>query len=181
LWRRRPDTAWEPCAPVTSTWRRGVDSILEQFAASTPGARIERKTASVAWHYRQADAEFGARQAHELRMLLGDALSNQPLEVLEGKKVIEIRLRGVSKALVAHHTKFPGHHAVVAIGDDRTDEDLFHALPPGAVTIAVGNAPTRAAHQVADHRGVRRILLDIRTALDAALDGVIVGSQAGVE
>ena len=31
-------------------------------------------------------------------MLLGDALSNQPLEVLEGNKVIEVRLRGVSKA-----------------------------------------------------------------------------------
>jgi len=181
LWQRCPGTGWEACTLVTSAWRRGVDDILEQFAASTPGARIERKTASVAWHYRQADSEFGARQAHELRMLLGDALSNQPLEVLEGKKVIEIRLRGVSKALVAHHTKFPDHHAVIAVGDDRNDEDLFHALPPDAVTVAVGDAPTRAAHHVADHHSVRRILLDILAAPDATLDEIVVGSPARVE
>lgn len=82
-----------------------------------------------AWHYRGAQREFGARQAHELCMLLGDALSNQPFEVLEGKKVIEVRLRGVNKAIVAENverTSAPGA-AVIAIGDDRTDEDLFRA------------------------------------------------------
>jgi trehalose 6-phosphate synthase/phosphatase len=67
----------------------------------SPGSLLEVKGASVAWHYRGAPREFGARQTHELRLLLGDVLSNQPLEVLEGKKVIEVRLRVVSKALMA--------------------------------------------------------------------------------
>jgi trehalose-6-phosphatase len=44
-------------------------------------------------------------QSHELRVWLGDALNNQPLEVLEGKRVIEVRVRGVSKALVAHRVQ----------------------------------------------------------------------------
>jgi trehalose 6-phosphate synthase/phosphatase len=90
-------------------------------------------------------------------MLLGDALSNQPLEVLEGKKVIEIRLRGISKATVVHRSLFHDD-AVVAVGDDQTDEDLFHALPASAITIAVGSAPTAAQYRVADYSAVRELL-----------------------
>jgi trehalose 6-phosphate synthase/phosphatase len=157
-WHRSGDGApWHAAAPAMSAWMSRVMPILEQFTSSTPGSRIERKDASLAWHYRQADPEFGARQAHELRMLLGDALSNQPLEVLEGNKVIEIRVRGISKAAVAHRSLFHDD-AVVAIGDDQTDEDLFNALPPSAITIAAGSAPTAARYRVADYRAVRELL-----------------------
>ena len=161
FWHRPAAGArWEAAAFVSPTWIARVRTILEQFTASTPGARIEEKSASIAWHYRGAQREFGTRQAHELRMLLGDALSNQPLEVLEGKKVIEVRLRGVSKALVAHRIADEPSSTgqIVAIGDDRTDEDLFRALPPIAVTIAVGNSPSRARFRLDDYRAVRQAL-----------------------
>ena len=117
------------------------------WTSSSPARRARRwrsKSASLAWHYRCAPREFGARQAHELRMLLGDVLSNQPLEVLEGKKVIEVRLRGVSKCGVAQQVEAeltPGT-VVVAIGDDRTDEELFRALSPSSLTVAVDRACT---------------------------------------
>ena len=99
--RRNPSAAWEPAVTVVPDSMERVRQILEQFTASTPGSHVEVKSASIAWHYRGAPREFAARQAHELRMLLGDLLSNQPLEVLEGKKVIEVRLRGVGKGVVA--------------------------------------------------------------------------------
>ncbi len=159
-YRRAPGEAWEAAAVLRPEWLKRVLPILEQFTASTPGAQIEIKSASVAWHYRGARREFGARQAHELRMLLGDALSNQPLEVLEGKKVIEIRLRGVSKARVIYEmeTHALANAMVIAIGDDRTDEELFRALPASSITIAVGARPTRAKFRVDDHRAVRQLL-----------------------
>jgi trehalose 6-phosphate synthase/phosphatase len=169
FWHRPASGApWEAAAPIPTSWRQRVEDILDQFTARTPGARIESKTASVAWHYRQADPEFGARQAHELRMLLGDALSNQPLEVIEGKKVIEIRLRGASKAAVAQRTAFDEHDGIIAVGDDRTDEDLFHSLPATAVTIAVGSAPTAARYHVAGCDAVRSLLQEILLARTAA-------------
>jgi trehalose 6-phosphate synthase/phosphatase len=90
-------------------------------------------------------------------MLLGEALSNQPLEVLEGKKVIEVRLRGITKAAVVHRTPF-GDDAIIAIGDDQTDEDLFNALPASAITIAAGAAPTAAHYRIPDYRAVRELL-----------------------
>jgi trehalose 6-phosphate synthase/phosphatase len=158
--RVSPRGTWEATAPIPGDWTRRVSPILEQFTANTPGSLIERKGASVAWHYRIADVEFGERQAHELRMLLGDALSNQPLEVLEGKKVIEVRLRGINKSVVAQRIRAaPGElPAILAIGDDRTDDDLFNALPESAVRIAVGGSRSRATHQLPDHRAVRAFL-----------------------
>ena len=149
--------------PVASDWMARVRPILDQFAVNTPGAHVEVKTASMAWHYRAAARDFGIRQAHELRLLLGDLLSNQPLEVLEGKKVIEVRVRGVSKGLVPQriHAEAGSSGVLVAIGDDRTDDDLFRALPPGGVSVAVGHSSTAARFRVNDHRSVRRLLLSL--------------------
>ena len=121
FWQRR-DGDWIAATRMAPDWLDRLRPLLEQFTAATPGSQVELKSASIAWHYRRAQREFGARQAHELRMLLGDALSNQPLEVLEGDKVIEVRLRGVNKGLVVRHLleqAEPGT-TVAAIGDDRT-------------------------------------------------------------
>jgi trehalose 6-phosphate synthase/phosphatase len=152
--------AWEAALAVPPDWMTRIKPILEQFAATTPGAHVETKSASLAWHYRGSPRDFGMRQAHELRMLLGDLLSNQPLEVLEGKKVIEVRWRGVSKRVVAQRiaAETGSGTMIVAIGDDRTDEELFRALPACSVTVAVGRSWTAAAFGLDDHRAVRRIL-----------------------
>jgi trehalose 6-phosphate synthase/phosphatase len=156
-WRDRASGQWVAADLVAPDWMARVRPILQQFTESTPGASVEEKSASVAWHFRNADPEFGARQAHELRLLLGDALSNQPFEVLEGRKVIEIRLRGISKGVVAQRAAAAGE-SVIAIGDDRTNEDLFLSLAPSAITIAVGRHVSRARYRVDDYRGVRQLL-----------------------
>jgi trehalose 6-phosphate synthase/phosphatase len=123
----------------------------------------------MAWHYRAVARDFGNRQAHELRLLLGDLLSNQPVEVLEGKKVIEVRMRGVNKGMVAQRIQAEAGDGVtlVAIGDDRTDEELFRALPATAISVAVGNLPTAARFHVNDYRSVRRLLSLLVQDLDA--------------
>jgi trehalose 6-phosphate synthase/phosphatase len=172
-YRPSHDDDWEAAAaPVPAEWLDKIESILQQFATDTPGAEVERKSASAAWHYRCADPEFGVRQAHELRMLLGDTLANQPFEVLEGKKVIEVRLRGVGKANVARrlHDIEPGT-LVVAFGDDRTDEDMFRALPAPALTIAVGDRPGGARYRLDDHLAVRELLTRLAAERRPALPG----------
>jgi trehalose 6-phosphate synthase/phosphatase len=163
--RPGPDAPWTAALNISPDWTSRVRPILDQFVATTPGSHVETKSATIGWHYRQAQPEFGARQARELRMMLGQALANQPFEVLEGKKVIEVRVRGVSKALVAHRMQAdPAARAVVlAMGDDRTDEDLFRALPPSSLTVAVGDLPARARFRLDDHRAVRDVL---RSLLD---------------
>jgi trehalose 6-phosphate synthase/phosphatase len=158
-YRSRPEEEWRAATTVAAAWMARIRPILEQFTVSTPGSRLEIKSAAMAWHFRGSQRDFGGRQAHELRMLLGDALSNQPVEVLEGKKVIEVRFRGISKAVLAldRHAA-PTPRTIVAFGDDRTDEDLFRALPRSSITVSVGRRLMGARYHVESHHAVRQLL-----------------------
>jgi trehalose 6-phosphate synthase/phosphatase len=44
------------------------------------------------------------------------------------------------------------------VGDDRTDEDTFAALPEGAIAVHVGPTPSRAALRIRDVATARAIL-----------------------
>ena len=75
--------------------------------------------------------------------------------------MIEVRPRGVSKARVVERvlaTLDPPLPTIAAMGDDRTDEDLFLALPPDAIAIAVGYRETIARYRVATPQAARQLL-----------------------
>ncbi|PTL82122.1 bifunctional alpha,alpha-trehalose-phosphate synthase (UDP-forming)/trehalose-phosphatase [Vitiosangium sp. GDMCC 1.1324] len=155
-----PGEPWTSLNGVTTDWKNLVRPVLEAFAARVPGAFVEEKSASLAWHYRQVDRVFGARQARELRLHLGEVFAQGPLEVLPGDKVVEVRARGVDKGRVVRLVTeglAPGT-LVVAIGDDRTDEDLFAALPEGSLAIHAGGKASRARYRVMGPDEVRKLL-----------------------
>jgi trehalose 6-phosphate synthase/phosphatase len=161
LWSRpTPDAAWSSLQDVPTEWKRLVRPILESFAARVPGALVEEKSASLAWHYRQVDPVVGARLARELRLNLGEVFAHGPLEVLPGDKVVEVRARGVNKGRVVERVTagLPPGTRVVAIGDDRTDEDLFAALPAEGISIHAGGKESRAGYRVEGPAEVRRLL-----------------------
>ena len=151
FWSRASNTSeWVPAGDMGATWREPALAILQDFTARTPGSLIEAKSVALAWHYRLADQESGARRANELRLHLAQLLSNQPVEILAGHKVVEIRPYGIHKGRIVPPLP-PDRLAstvVLAMGDDRTDEDLFAALPPEAITIKVGPGPTHARFRV---------------------------------
>ncbi len=90
---------------------------------------------------------------------LEQVLRGTSAELLRGEKVIEVRPGGVTKARVVERViaQFEAPlPAIAAMGDDRTDEDLFLALPPDAVAIGVGFRPTIAPLSRGDSsRGAR--------------------------
>lgn len=137
----------------TEAWVPTALRIMEDFAARTPGSLVERKAHGASWHHRTAAAGFGAHQAKRLAMELGAALASRPASILVGHKVIEVRAVEANKGrlvrwLVEREGLFDGDPAVVVLGDDRTDEDMFAAAPTGAVTVKVGAGPTAANHRL---------------------------------
>ena len=109
-------------------------------------------------------------QASELRTLLSNLLANSPVEVLPGNKVVEVRPHGMNKGMVVPPI-FAGaspHSAIIAIGDDRTDEDLFEALPDGSVTAHVGEGASMALYRLHDYSEVRQLLRDLAEGAKAA-------------
>ncbi len=167
LWSRmRPDEPWTLLRPVLPRLRDKVRPIFEHFTSTTRGSFIEEKTASIAWHYRLANADladdndFGEQQAKELRLLLGELLSNEPMQVISGSKVVEVRPMGVNKGTVVPLLLADAGAGarVLAIGDDRTDEDLFAALSANAYCVRVGDGPSVAAYRLSDPAEVRELL-----------------------
>jgi len=161
FWSRLPDgCTWVPAAEISGEWREPALAILHDITARTPGSLVEVKSVALAWHYRMADQEAGARRANELRLHLTQLLSNQPVEILAGHKVLEIRPYGVNKGRIVPllSPERLASTAVLAIGDDRTDEDLFAAAPANGLTVRVGPGPTRARFRLESVAAVRVLL-----------------------
>jgi trehalose 6-phosphate synthase/phosphatase len=161
FWSRPPRAvAWTPLDAASTEWKARVRLVLDDVTKRCAGSFVEEKTVSLAWHYRLADPELSLLRLTEARAALADLVRPGELELLTGSKVLEVRRRGVHKGRVvpAILADAPANSALVAIGDDRTDEDLFAALPPSALTIHVGAVNTKARYRLADPAAVRRFL-----------------------
>ena len=147
---------------ITTEWKERVRPILQLYVDRLPGALLEEKEFSLAWHYRRADPEQGPLRAKELLDDLAGYTRNIDVQVLEGNKVIEIRNTGVNKGTAAMEW-LTGHppEFILSIGDDWTDEDLFRALPPTAYSVRVGLATTAARYYLSNHTVVRRVLREL--------------------
>jgi trehalose 6-phosphate synthase/phosphatase len=127
-------------------WKERVRPILEAAADRAPGSFVEEKDLGLAWHYRLADPEIGPRVAGELLALLDRQLAGTDLVAVSGRKVVEVRYgwanKGNAGMALRATVEAPGFE--LAIGDDRTDEDLFERLPASAWTVHVGRGTTAA-------------------------------------
>jgi trehalose 6-phosphate synthase/phosphatase len=165
VWLRPNAGDWRMLKPITADWKERVRPILQLYVDRLPGALLEEKDFSLAWHYRRADPEQASVRAKELLDDLAGYTRNIDVQVLEGKKVLEVRNSGVTKGTAAREwLNDPAPDFVLAIGDDWTDEDLFAALPPSACSVRVGVANTAARFFLNNHTAVRRVLLDLITA-----------------
>jgi trehalose 6-phosphate synthase/phosphatase len=139
---RAPGEPWRELLELDLDWMPRIERLLRRVAADVPGAFVERKSCSVAWHYREAEPEYGAWRAHELLNDLQQQLASLPAEVLVGHRVVEVRARGVDKGLYVRSlfpdSKKPPRSFVIGLGDDRTDHDLLDALPARSVAGHVG-------------------------------------------
>lgn len=89
---------------------------------------------------------------------LTNLVLNHQLEIVEGNKIVEIKVAGIHKGLAARDFLGQQEDFIFAIGDDYTDEYPFGEIPEGAYTIKVGPGNSRARYRVRDRHDVRRIL-----------------------
>jgi trehalose-phosphatase len=105
-----------------------IDHIVEDVAElESAGVRVERKGPGVALHYRLAGDAEAVRDAI-LRAV--DSEETRGFTITEGRKVIELRPnvaanKGIATSRLAEHFSL---QAMICIGDDRTDIDMFQAL-----------------------------------------------------
>ena len=158
-WIKSRGGVWQLFKPLANEWRQQLAPILEIYSDRLPGAFVEEKENSTAWHYRLADPEQARYLASELVDHLNSLIAKTDLQVVQGNKVVEIRHAGVDKGSAAlQWLAASDYDFVLAVGDDATDEDLFRAMPGSAVTIRVGTAGTHARYNLRNSAEVLSLL-----------------------
>jgi trehalose 6-phosphate phosphatase len=101
---------------------------VERAAALVPGSRVEHKGFHVAVHYRWAPDPQAARRV--LLERLGAVAEARGFRVLEGKKVVELAVKGgpTKGDVVEGIVRGEGLRAVMYAGDDAADLAAFEAL-----------------------------------------------------
>ena len=144
---RRPgcDT-WEDLAAKSDlSWQSKVKKAFNEFADEVWGAYIEEKKVALVLHYRLANyQDLVALQVASLKESLERELQKWPVEIINGKCVLEARPANFDKGQIVqritdevrHETGGPPDF-ILCIGDDTTDEGIscFH-LAYGILLIA---------------------------------------------
>lgn len=146
---RKPDGTWLPVRHERPAMFERAAKIMAKYVDSMRGALVESKAASVTFHYRRVNPAVAAVGMIQLRNELEDSLGPE-VQLLDGHKVLEVRLREIGKMLAVRLAleEAPGNSVVLAAGDDRTDEDMFGALPKDGVSIHVGTGASSARLRV---------------------------------
>jgi trehalose 6-phosphate synthase/phosphatase len=150
---------WEMIEPLTEDWKQEIRPILELYMDRTPGAFIEEKGFSLVWHYRKASPELSTVRVRELIDELVTLTANLNLQILEGSKVVEIKNSGINKGRAALRwiAREPWGF-IMAVGDDRTDEDMFEVIPEGGYSLKVGLSSSLARFNLKSHEDVQSLL-----------------------
>lgn len=158
-WIRVRNGEWKMIKQLTSHWKPDILPVLEAYTDRLSGSFVEHKDFSLAWHFRNADPELSDLRVRELVDNLQDMSAHRDLQIVEGNKVVEIKNSGISKGIAAQYLiPRTGADFILAVGDDRSDEDLFKILPEGAYSIKVGLTKSYARFNANDYGDVRKLL-----------------------
>ena len=139
--RERPEIwgshGWERLLPdgrrVLEEPSAAARAALREAAAATEeimpdGARLERKLASIALHWRALPADVGVALAEKARALWQQRAAE--LEILPFDAGLELRAPGCNKQFAVKAVLAETAHDAAAayLGDDITDEDAFRAI-----------------------------------------------------
>jgi trehalose 6-phosphate synthase/phosphatase len=156
---RYKNGGWEQQVSQSNEWKEEIRPLLQLFVTRCAESFIEEKKNTLAWHYRNTDPDLGFVRSRELRSSLLQLTTNTALQVIDGNRVIEVRLIGVDKG--ATTLKILQRYCPdfsICLGDDTTDEDMFRILKDKGYTIKIGNGTTAAQYTLKSQTDVLPLL-----------------------
>ncbi len=151
--------SWITTLQQKTDWKNVILPILDLFVDRTPGSLIEEKKSSLVWHFRKSDPELAKLRTHELKETIVVLATNLNIGVFEGNKIIEIKPVTINKgeAIQRLMSEKPWPF-IFCVGDDYTDEDMFTALPDGAVSCKIGTGISAAKYRLNSPERLRKFL-----------------------
>jgi trehalose 6-phosphate synthase/phosphatase len=151
--------SWQQMVSVSDLWKDEIRRVMQAFVIRCAGSFIEEKTNTIAWHYRNTQTGLGFSRSRELLNTLSQLIQNTTLQVIDGNKVVEVRISGFDKGASA--LRIVGEmdpDFVLCLGDDTTDEDMFKALQGEGYTIKVNNGASAAQYTILSQQQVLPLL-----------------------
>jgi trehalose 6-phosphate synthase/phosphatase len=153
---------WEHHTDMDHSWKDLIRNTFELYASRSPGSFVEEKLYTMAWHYREMEPALGFTRSRELLDNLHHMIRNSRLNVLDGNKVIEVRAAGIDKgAATRKMMQLMPSDFIFAVGDDQTDEDIFHVLNGKAYSIRIGQDLTAARYRATSQQQVFELLMQM--------------------
>ncbi|KAF8552386.1 HAD-like protein [Imleria badia] len=106
-------------------WMDEVVEIFRNYMERMTRSRIEFKKSLITWHYRASDLEWGE---FFLRRIHNNLAHKRPIEVLVGKKNLEVCPLAINKGEIIQRILYPDAGFIFCAGDDKTDEHMFRSL-----------------------------------------------------
>ncbi|HEV9038122.1 MAG TPA: bifunctional alpha,alpha-trehalose-phosphate synthase (UDP-forming)/trehalose-phosphatase [Puia sp.] len=153
--------AWQNLVVPPAKWKEDIIPIMDHYSEQCPGSFVEQKDFSMVWHFRNADPQVASKLKTDLYGVLTGISASRSFQVTMGKQIVEVRSRQMDKGTFV--SNLLGREAgdfILAIGDDRTDEDMFRALADKkcAYTIKVGYESSHALFNVHTPQSVISLL-----------------------
>jgi trehalose 6-phosphate synthase len=145
---RRDRGAWHPAIDAAEGAVESLSRVLAAIAETYPGALVERKTWSVAFHFRNIMPVERNAAVVEVDSIIASWLATHPgFSLLRGSMVLEVRPARMVKgrAVPWLRDRIGSAARLVALGDDVTDEDTFTQLGPQDESILVAHDTGRAS------------------------------------
>jgi trehalose 6-phosphate synthase/phosphatase len=154
-----------------------TDEVPSEMQEALRGIRIGdhkchpvmiEKGHATTWHYRNSPEAFAENLSHKLFIELKESLAAHPVKISRGKKSIEISSVNANKGSFIHHWLKRQEYqsdVIIAIGDDKTDEDMFDFLQNKSdfcpYCIKVGREKTNAHYSIKDQAQVNTLLKNL--------------------
>ncbi len=139
---RKDAVGWQPAIDTAADEVESLSRMLGGIAERYPGALVERKTWSVAFHFRAIDAVDRNAAVVEVDSIIGAWLAHhRTFALLRGAKVMEVRPAPMAKSRAVGwlRDRLGKAARIIALGDDVTDEDTFAELGPEDESILVAS------------------------------------------
>ena len=160
IWMKEKGGEWKMNVELPDeVWKAKSKAIMESYVDRTPGSFLEEKKNALVWHFRKVETGLAELRSSELASHLDHVLDGYPIDVMEGNAIVEVKPSAINKGSIAlklYQASNPDF--TLTMGDDRTDEYIFEALPENCYTIKVGITNTHARFSISDQKFAIQLL-----------------------
>jgi trehalose 6-phosphate synthase/phosphatase len=133
---------WESYFSAASHWKDRMRLSMKVLESQFNGSMIEEKRFSLTWHYRNVQPPLSDKELRQILSALRSIPNKIEFIVYEESCVIELRTVGIDKGRFAglYVLNNGPYDFIMAIGDGRTDEDMFQVIGKENLSVKVGKA-----------------------------------------